>query len=232
MPGMATPTGAVGTADGTAGGGGVFAPGRFMPGGGTYGCPLPGTAFGFTTCGCGNAVKTGPRPGGFCAGGSSLSSGCGATGGWNVGVGWNTGAAARWPPWRAARGRDGRHHENAIEPRQRRRLQRPRRREVAAQRPHQNVERLSFGHVLQLERHRSAGNPLDVDHFGLTDAGPLGHDLPQRRVLGDDRHAAIMHRDLHFGRRGGGGQQRQRAGGEERSKLHSALYSTSSGSSR
>src|SRR2546425_1537126 len=119
----------------------------------------------------------------------------------------------RWLRCRRWARRDARgHHHHAIELRKVGDRDGPRRRHVSAHRPQQQVERLLFRNVRQLERHRTTGDPFDVDDFGLAHAGPFGEDLPDRRVLRDNGHATVLHRDLHFGK---GGRSGQAEGGDE-----------------
>ena len=142
--------------------------------------------------------------------------------------------------WRGGRrpGRcERRHDDDAIEVREVRDVNRPRRGDVSAEGAQQDFERLRLGHVVEFERNRAAGQALDVDDLRLTDPRPFRQDLADGCVFRHQRHAAALHRDLHVG--GRSGNRTQTRGDAEDCCLHglhgaeiSIRQSISSGSNR
>ena len=68
-------------------------------------------------------------------------------------------------------------------------LHRPRRSDIAAGGSQDDVERLLFGDVDELQRDRRTEEFVGVDDLRLPDARPLLQDLLQRDVLRDERDA-------------------------------------------
>ena len=71
----------------------------------------------------------------------------------------------------------------------------------------QDVERVPLGRVDQLQRDRRTAHLVGVDDGRLSDSRPFLQDRPQRDVVRDDRHAAVLHRQLEIA---GGGRRRER----------------------
>ena len=104
--------------------------------------------------------------------------------------------------------RTGRHHDDAIELRAVRDRCDPGRGHVAAERSQERCRALAPpARRVNSRVSRSAWHALRVHDLRLADAGPLGQDLADGRVLGDQRHAPVGDRQLDVGRGGRGRQQ-------------------------
>src|SRR5205823_10996282 len=83
----------------------------------------------------------------------------------------------------------------------------PRGRHVTRSGTQQNVERLTLALIHELQRDRRARELLAVDDLRLSDARPFLKDLAQGGIRRDDRHTAVLHRQLQVLPLGRGGQR-------------------------